>query len=308
MNRITTKGVATPRQSRQKRDASSLEETRLAQIDHAIDCAVVAALLVDPQGWNALLELSDEQLGRMFKNRLWKVIGVSTVLNMDPRAKRDEGENLRKRVSRKSELRTSESEDALQAVSARSEPHDLVRNGNLLRMDDYLGAAEVTEKELRKSLASGKVFSVELEGAVYIPGFFLSPMIHRNDFTKVIRSLGDTSGWDRWDFFTTPTEALGGATPLQFLAINKVKPVLKAAEEVAKSRQADVNAFMSTAEAAKLLFVSRRYVVKLLEQGRLKLHHKTGNNRFVTKASALKFQSDQRAAIKRYQASTADEK
>ncbi|MFM0002103.1 excisionase family DNA-binding protein [Paraburkholderia dipogonis] len=74
------------------------------------------------------------------------------------------------------------------------------------------------------------------------------------------------------------------------------------------SRRADADDFMSTGEAAKLLFVSRRYVVKLLQQGRLKLHHKTGNNRFVTKASTLKFQSDQRAAIKRYQASTADEK
>jgi excisionase family DNA binding protein len=308
MNRIATKGVGTPRSSRQKPDAPSPEEARLAQLDHAIHCAVVAALLVDPIGWNALLELSDEQLGRMFKNRLWKVIGVSTILNLDLPLMRDEVDRPRKGASCKSELGTSESEDALQGASARSEPYDLVRNGKLVRMDDYLGAADVTEKKLRKSQASGKVFSVELEGAVYIPGFFLSPLIHHNDFTKVIRSLGDTSGWDRWDFFTTPTEALAGSTPLQFLAINKVKPVLKAAEDVANSRQADANAFMSTGEAAKLLFVSRRYVVKLLEQGRLKLHHKTGNNRFVTKASTLKFQSDQRAAIKRYQASTADEK
>lgn len=308
MNRITTKKVARPRPSRQRRAAPLLEETRLAQIDHLIDCAVVAALLVDPKGWNALLELSDEQLGRMFKNRLWEVIGVSTTLNLDLPLMRDEVDKLRMGASSKRTLRTSESEDALQGASALSGPYDLVRNGKLVRMDDYLGAADVTEKQLRKSLASDKVFSVELEGAVYIPGFFLSPLIHHNDFTKVIRSLGDTSGWDRWDFFTTPTEALAGSTPLQFLAINKVKPVLKAAEDVANSRQADANAFMSTGEAAKLLFVSRRYVVKLLEQGRLKLHHKTGNNRFVTKASALKFQSDQRAAVKRYQASTADEK
>ncbi|TXC88493.1 hypothetical protein [Paraburkholderia azotifigens] len=195
----------------------------------------MAALLVDPIGWNALLEqLSDEQLGRMFKNRLWKVIGVSTILNLDLPSMRDEGEKLRKSVSRKSKLRTSGSENAIQSASANSERYDLVRQGKLLRMDDYLGAAEVTEKKLNKSLASGKVFNVELNGVVYIPGFFLSPMIRHNDLAKVMRSLGGTSDWDRWNFFTTPKEALGGSTPLQFLAINRVKPVLKAAEEFTK--------------------------------------------------------------------------
>ncbi|RQU47892.1 helix-turn-helix domain-containing protein [Burkholderia cenocepacia] len=64
---------------------------------------------------------------------------------------------------------------------------------------------------------------------------------------------------------------------------------------------------MSTADAAKLLFVSRPHVVKLLKQGKLKLHHKTGNNRFVTKASVLNYQADLRAAEKTYQGSTADE-
>jgi excisionase family DNA binding protein len=308
MNGITTKKVATPRPSRQRRAAPSLEETRLAQIDHLIDCAVVAALLVDPKGWNALLELSDEQLGRMFKNRLWKVIGVSTILSLDLPLMRDESEKRRKGVTRKRKPRTSENEDAIESVSANSERYDFVHQGKLLRIDDYLGAADVTEKKLRKSLASGKVFSVELGGEVYIPGFFLSPMITHNDFAKAIRGLGDASGWGRWDFFTTPREALGGSTPLQFLAINKVKPVLKAADEFAKSRQADANDFMSIAEAAKLLFVSRQYVVKLLEQGQLKLHHKTRNNRFVTKTSVLNFQVNQRAAVKRYHASTADEK
>jgi hypothetical protein len=182
----------------------------------------------------ALLDIPAEELGRMFKNRLWEVIGVSTILNIDLPSMREEGKNLRKRVSRKSKLRTSENEDAIQSGAATPDRHDLVGQGKLLRMEDYLGAADVTEKKLSKSLASGKVFSVELEGEVYIPAFFISPMIHHNDFAKVIRSLGDTSGWSRWDFFTTPTETLGGSTPLQFLAIGKVKPVLKAAEEFAK--------------------------------------------------------------------------
>lgn len=71
--------------------------------------------------------------------------------------------------------------------------------------------------------------------------------------------------------------------------------------------RADADEFMSTADAAKLLFVSRPYVVKLIEQGKLKLHHKTGNNRFVTTASVLNYQTNQQAAAEAYQASAADE-
>ncbi|MFM0629832.1 helix-turn-helix domain-containing protein [Paraburkholderia xenovorans] len=73
------------------------------------------------------------------------------------------------------------------------------------------------------------------------------------------------------------------------------------------SPPSETDGFMSTADAAKLLFVSRPHVVKLLQRGKLKLHHKTGNNRFVTKASVLDYQADQRAAAKAYQDSTTDE-
>ena len=68
----------------------------------------------------------------------------------------------------------------------------------------------------------------------------------------------------------------------------------------------DADDFMSTAEAAKLLFVSRPHVVKLLKQDKLKLHHKAGNTRFLTKTSVLAYQAHQRAAEKVYQASTGD--
>ncbi|CAN7770470.1 helix-turn-helix domain-containing protein [Caballeronia sp. LjRoot34] len=69
----------------------------------------------------------------------------------------------------------------------------------------------------------------------------------------------------------------------------------------------DVDEYMSTADAAKLLFVSRRYVVKLLDQGKLKLHHITGNNRFVRMDSVLAYQAAQQAAIAAYHASAAEE-
>ncbi|MGF6568653.1 excisionase family DNA binding protein [Paraburkholderia sp. GAS333] len=73
------------------------------------------------------------------------------------------------------------------------------------------------------------------------------------------------------------------------------------------SQQPDADDFMTTADAANLLFVSRRHVAKLLEQGKLNLHQKTGNNRYVTKASVLEYQANQHAAEKAYQASTGEE-
>ncbi|CAL8477108.1 helix-turn-helix transcriptional regulator [Caballeronia sp. S22] len=69
----------------------------------------------------------------------------------------------------------------------------------------------------------------------------------------------------------------------------------------------DADEFISTADAAKLLFVSRPHVVKLVEQGKLKLHHKMGSNLFLTKSSVLRYQADQQAAARTYQTSASEE-
>jgi excisionase family DNA binding protein len=69
----------------------------------------------------------------------------------------------------------------------------------------------------------------------------------------------------------------------------------------------DAAGFFSIADAAKLLFVSRPHVLKLLEQGKLELHQETGNNQFVTEASLRSYQADQRAREQGYQASAGGE-
>jgi hypothetical protein len=69
----------------------------------------------------------------------------------------------------------------------------------------------------------------------------------------------------------------------------------------------DADDFMPTADAARLLFVSRSHVVKMVEQRKLALHHKAGSNLFVAKATVLGYQADQRAAVTAYQASAGDE-
>jgi excisionase family DNA binding protein len=63
----------------------------------------------------------------------------------------------------------------------------------------------------------------------------------------------------------------------------------------------DSDDFMSVSETAKLLFVSRPYVEKLLRQGNLKLHHMDESGSFVAKESILNYQAAQRPAMNEYQ-------
>ncbi len=219
------------RPARWTNDSTSPEE---AQIEYAIRQAVVAAILFDPIGVEAILELSDAEIGRLLKDKLRKMAGVATVYNLDLPAIREEEENLRRRIKRASMRRTSAPEASTKSVIANSERYLLVRQGKVLRRDDFCKAAAMTEKKLSKNVASGRIFSVDLGQEPYYPAFFLPSVIHRNDFAKVIRRLGETPGWEKWDFFTTPIESEGGATPLQLLTIKKVKKVLTVAADFAE--------------------------------------------------------------------------
>lgn len=69
----------------------------------------------------------------------------------------------------------------------------------------------------------------------------------------------------------------------------------------------DADDFLSIAEAATLLFTSRPHVLKLLEHGKLEVHHEKGSERFVTKASVLEYSATREAAAEAYNASTSDE-
>jgi len=236
MNRVTTKGAATQRPPRQRRDTPSPEDARLARIDHAIHRAAVAAVLVDSIGAMALLDIPDEELGRLIKNRVWQIVGVATIVNLDIQSMREEEEKLRKRASRMSKPRTPH-EDLTQSALEGSRHSPLVREGKLLRAEDYCRATGITEKKLNKYLASARIFSVEMAQETYIPAFFLSSMIDRDGLAKVIRRLGvGTSGLEKWHFFTTPIVDLRGATPLQLLASQDVTAVAKAAIGFAKHK------------------------------------------------------------------------
>ncbi|BCQ24731.1 hypothetical protein NK8_29070 [Caballeronia sp. NK8] len=217
------------RPARQTEDISALKDAR---VNYAIRRAVVAALLVDPEGVEAWRDLPAAELGQRFKSDLWKVIGVATVYNLDLSAMYEEGEELRKRFRDLSKAQESELEGKNQGALA--DRRALVRAGKLLREKDFCLAANISVEKLRRDVSLRRIFSANAGRARYYPAFFISEIIDRNDLAKVIRRLRDKSGWVMWDFFTTATEELDGRTPLQLLRIGEVKTALTAAAGFAK--------------------------------------------------------------------------
>jgi hypothetical protein len=202
-----------------------------ARIEHAIRQAVVAAILCDPEGVVAILEVSDADIGRLFKRKLCEVAGLATVYNLDLPSIREKEENLRKRLKRASKTRTADPQGSIESFTENSERYSLFQQRKVLRRDDFRKAAAMTEKKLRKSVSSGRIFSLDIGQEPYYPAFFLPSVIHRNDLTKVIRRLGEAPGWKKWDFFTTPIESEGGVTPLQLLTNKELQKVLTAAAD-----------------------------------------------------------------------------
>ena len=100
----------------------------------------------------------------------------------------------------------------------------------MLHAVDVCKALGITEQRLSKDGATGRIFSVDLGATPYYPAFFLANEINRKDLAKVVRKLGDLSGWRKWDFFTEPNGALGKLTPLQALMHGELKQTLRAAE------------------------------------------------------------------------------
>ncbi|WP_241300251.1 hypothetical protein [Burkholderia stabilis] len=197
-------------------------------IGHIIRRAVVAAILCDPKVIETLLQMPDAALGRLFKNQLCEVMGIATVYEIDLQGLRDEEEKLRKRVRRAT--KEARDREPLPADNrANAERYPLVLQGKVLRTHDFCNAAGITEKKLDRFVDSGRMFRVYFGPEPYYPAFFLAPMIFRDDFRKVIRSLGEIDAWTKFDFFTTPIESLNGDTPLQRLSVEDVKSVVKEA-------------------------------------------------------------------------------
>lgn len=196
-------------------------------VRHVMRNAAVAAMLSDPTGAEASLFLSDAEVGRLFKAHLIQVIGNATLANLDLSSTREEDETRGCLTTR----RAFEFPGLTSVSAANIERYSLVLQGRLLPADDFCKAAGITEEQLSQDVASCRVFTVEFESNQYYPIFALSNLVDRREFATVVRRLGDSTGWSKWKFFTTPSEALGGLTPLRLLQRDEVQRALVAADE-----------------------------------------------------------------------------
>lgn len=201
---------------RSANDANINSQSRDARINQTLRIAAVAATLVDFAAAQVLFSLPDEELGRLFKASLMKVIGLATVLDLDLHSIRAQ------RGKKSNQTKPGRNRRMLARQS-------LVAEGKLLRAVDVCDVFNITEKRLNQDVASGRVFTVEIDSDEYFPAFFLANELDRKKLAKVVRRLGDLTGWSKWDFFTTPEPSLENLTPLQALLKGEVRQVLRTA-------------------------------------------------------------------------------
>lgn len=211
-----------PRSTRTNDNNPKVDGARLCR---TLRYAAVAAILFDFSSAQALLDLPDVEVGRLFKIRLAQVIGLSTALNLDPRSLREHDEAQRSETNRGPRRRTSTRDT-------------LVTEGKLLRAPVICEALGISEQRLTKDVVAGRIFSVEIKTDRYYPAFFLANELDRRQLVKVVRRLGGFTGWAKWNFFTKPKASLANLTPLQVLLHGEAKLVLQTADAlVARSKK-----------------------------------------------------------------------
>ncbi|REG48982.1 hypothetical protein B0G80_5300 [Paraburkholderia sp. BL6669N2] len=186
-------------------------------VSRLLRTAAVAAILFDLSSAQAVLELPDEELGRLFKRKLAQVIGLSTALNLDTNSNHEHNERPREDLHRVPHRR----------VSPRK---SLVSAGRLLPSAIVCEAFGISEQRLAKNVTGGQIFSVDVGGNQFYPAFFLAKELDRRQLAKVTRRLDGLTGWAKWKFFTKPKASLAKLTPLQALLHGEAKEVLQAAD------------------------------------------------------------------------------
>ncbi|WP_241022637.1 hypothetical protein [Burkholderia sp. Se-20373] len=211
--------------------AHALEGTGVVldvETEEALRSAVGAATMLGPDRARALLSLSDEQLGHLFKVGIAQVIDLAGTITFGiaAAATRDRKATAgKKRAARV----VADPERQVQA-----ERHMLVADGKLLPAAQTWGGLGMTRQALSKAVASGRIFTVDVGAAQYYPAFYLAGDIDRKTLGKVTQCLGGLPGWSKWQFFTTPKASLGNVTPLVALSRGKVDEVERAATAFAE--------------------------------------------------------------------------
>ncbi|MFM0471099.1 hypothetical protein [Paraburkholderia strydomiana] len=130
-------------------------------VSRLLRTAAVAAILFDSFAAQALLELPNAGLGRLFKRKLAQVIGLSTALKLDINSNHEHNERP--------------SEDLHRVPHRRVSPRkSLGSAGRLLPAAVVCEAFGISAQRLAKNVAGGQIFNVDVEGNQFHPAFFLA--------------------------------------------------------------------------------------------------------------------------------------
>jgi len=105
-----------------------------------------------------------------------------------------------------------------------------IEAGLLLSAEAFAVAMGDTAQDLERRTASFRVFSIEVNGELFYPAFFLGDALERKRHASICKELGALDGASKWQFFTAPKGSLGvGVTPLEALRRGRYGPVRRAA-------------------------------------------------------------------------------
>ncbi|MBP0717804.1 hypothetical protein ABXK61_31515 [Burkholderia sola] len=211
--------------------AHTLEGTAVVldvETEEALRSAVGAATMLGPDRARALLSLSDEQLGHLFKVGIAQVIDLAGTITFGiaAAATRD-----RKPAGAKKRAAGGVADPERQVQAER---RMLVADGKLLPAAQTWAGLGMTRQALSKAVASGRIFAVDVGAAQCYPAFYLTADIDRKTLGRVTQCLGSLPRWSKWQFFTTPKASLGNVTPLVALSRGKVDEVERAATAFAE--------------------------------------------------------------------------
>ena len=87
----------------------------------------------------------------------------------------------------------------------------------------------ITRQALSKAVLAHRMFYLEVGGENYYPAFYADAHLERRQLERVAKRLGELSGAQKWQFFTTPKASLNKLTPLEALRKGQYASVLTAA-------------------------------------------------------------------------------
>ena len=132
--------------------------------------------------------------------------------------------------------------EALRRAFARGEASklDILQRPDMLNGEALAAQLGLSRATVDNRRVAGKLLALDFgsKRGVRYPDWQCELLMHeRETFEKVLGTLAQVGPWSRYRFFTQPTPALGGVTPVEALQAGQSETVLKVAHSWAAGEQ-----------------------------------------------------------------------